>query len=44
MNSGNNGSSLGMAMLTGVALLCLTISLYVRGGAPRPEGRGATGS
>jgi hypothetical protein len=44
VNSGNDGSSLGMAMLTGVALLCMTIGLYVLGGAPRPEGRGATGS
>jgi len=44
VNSGSNGSSLGMAMLTGVALLCMTISLYVLGGAPRPEDRGATGS
>ena len=25
MNSGNNGASLGMAMLTGVALLCSLI-------------------
>src|SRR5580700_4481302 len=43
VNAGNDGSSLGMAMLTGVALLCMTIGLYVLGGAPRPESRGATG-
>jgi hypothetical protein len=40
VGSGSNGSSLGMAMLTGVALLCMTISLYVLGGGPggRPPG------
>ena len=37
VNAGGNGPSLGMAMLTGVALLCMTIGLYVLGGAPRPE-------
>ena len=31
VNSGNDGASLGMAMLTGIALLCMTISLYVLG-------------
>jgi hypothetical protein len=31
VNSGNNGSSLGMAMLTGIALLCMTIGLYLLG-------------
>jgi hypothetical protein len=34
VNSGDDGSSLGMAMLTGIALLCMTISLYVLGSAP----------
>ena len=34
VNSGNDGASLGMAMLTGIALLCMTISLYVLGSAP----------
>jgi len=29
VNSGSNGPSLGMAMLTGVALLCSVLSLYV---------------
>lgn len=37
VNAGGNGPSLGMAMLTGVALLCMTIGLYVLGGAARPE-------
>jgi hypothetical protein len=31
VNSGNNGSSLGMAMLTGIAMLCMTIGLYLLG-------------
>ena len=31
VNSGNDGSSLGMALLTGVALLCLAVTLYVTG-------------
>ena len=35
VNSGDDGASLGMAMLTGIALLCMTIGLYVLGGAPR---------
>jgi hypothetical protein len=34
VNSGGAGASLGMAMLTGIALLCMTISLFVLGGAP----------
>ena len=34
VNSGNDGASLGMAMLTGIALLCMTISLYVLGSSP----------
>ena len=44
VNSGSDGSSLGMAMLTGIALLCMTISLYVLGSVPRPEGRGTATS
>lgn len=32
VNAGNAGSSLGMAMLFGVAMLCMTIGLYVLGG------------
>lgn len=42
VNSGDDGASLGMAMLTGVALLCLTITLYVTGapGAAPPAVRG----
>jgi hypothetical protein len=35
VNSGNDGASLGMALLTGVALLCLAVTLYVTG-APAP--------
>jgi hypothetical protein len=31
VNSGSNGSSLGMAMLTGIAVLCMTIGLYLLG-------------
>jgi hypothetical protein len=31
VNSATNGASLGMAMLTGVALLCLTVILYLTG-------------
>ena len=31
VNSGTSGASLGMAMLTGVALLCLTVNLYLTG-------------
>jgi hypothetical protein len=34
VNAGTSGASLGMALLTGIALLCATISLYVLGGAP----------
>lgn len=34
VNAGDDGSSLGMAMLTGIALLCMTIGLYVLGSAP----------
>ena len=37
VNSGTSGASLGMAMLTGVALLCLTVILYLTG-APGPAG------
>ncbi len=45
VNAGNNGASLGMAMLTGVALLCLTVSLYLTGvpGAAGPAVRGTAG-
>jgi hypothetical protein len=45
VGSGGNGSSLGMAMLTGVALLCLALSLYVTGapGAVPPAVRGTAG-
>lgn len=40
VNAGDDGASLGMAMLTGIALLCMTISLFVLGGGPgdRPPG------
>ena len=31
VNSGNDGASLGMALLTGVALLCLAVTLFVAG-------------
>ena len=31
VNSSTNGASLGMALLTGVALLCLTVNLYLTG-------------
>lgn len=34
VNSGTDGASLSMALLTGIALLCTTVSLYVLGGAP----------
>jgi hypothetical protein len=45
VGSGSNGPSLGMAMLTGVALLCLALSLYVTGapGAAPPAVRGTAG-
>ena len=50
VNSGNDGASLGMALLTGVALLCLAVTLYVTGvsgaarpAVPRTAGRGSTG-
>ena len=45
VNSGSNGASLGMAMLTGVALLCLVVILYVTGapGAAPPAVRGTAG-
>ena len=44
VNSGNDGASLGMAMLTGIALLCLAVTLYVTGmpGAAPPAVRGTT--
>jgi hypothetical protein len=34
VNSDNDGASLGMAMLTGISLLCMTIGLYLLGSAP----------
>ena len=42
VNSSTNGASLGMALLTGVALLCLALTLYVTGapGAAPPAVRG----
>jgi len=45
VNSGNDGASLGMALLTGVALLCLTVILYLTGapGAAPPAVRGTAG-
>ena len=45
VNSGNDGASLGMALLTGVALLCLAVTLYVTGapGAAPPAVRGTAG-
>jgi hypothetical protein len=43
VNAGSNGASLGMALLTGVALLCMTIGLYVLGGPARPGDRGPAG-
>jgi hypothetical protein len=45
VNSGNDGASLGMALLTGVALLCLAVTLYVTAAprAPPPPGPGPTG-
>ena len=45
VNSGNDGASLGMALLTGVALLCLAVILYLTPapGAARPAVRGTTG-
>src|SRR5215469_5168576 len=44
VKSGNDGASLGMAMLTGIALLCLAVTLYVTGtpGAAPPAVRGTT--
>jgi hypothetical protein len=46
VNSGSNGPSLGMAMLTGVALFCLVVTLYLTGnpgGATPPAVRGTAG-
>jgi len=45
VNSGNDGASLGMALLTGLALLCLVVTLFVTGapGAARPAVRGTAG-
>ena len=44
VNSGTNGASLGMALLTGVALLCLAVTLFVAGapGAAPPVVQGTT--
>jgi hypothetical protein len=50
VNKADNGSSMGMAVLTGVALLCLALNLYLTGrpsaaqpGAAPSAGRGGTG-
>jgi hypothetical protein len=45
VDSGSNGPSLGMAILTGVALLCLALSLYLSGapGTAPPAVRGTAG-
>ena len=45
VNKADNGSSMGMAVLTGVALLCLALNLYLTGrpSAAPPAGRGGTG-
>ena len=46
VNSGNDGASASMAMLTGVALICSLISLFVLGsarGAAQHEGRVTSG-
>jgi hypothetical protein len=40
VNSGNNGASLGMALLTAVALACLAVILYLTGGGSRAGGSG----
>ena len=34
VNSSNAGASLGMAMLTGISLFCMTVGLYVLGSTP----------
>ena len=45
VNSGNDGASLGMALLTGVALFCLAVALYLTGApsAAPPAAGGTTG-
>ncbi len=45
VNAGGNGPSLGMALLTAVALLCLALTLYLTGapGAAPPAVRGTAG-
>ena len=46
VNSANNGASLGMALLTGLALACLAVTLYVTGRVPGTgpaPGTGAAG-
>jgi hypothetical protein len=43
VNTGGNGPSLGMALLTGVALLCLALTLYMTGTpAAAPSAAGDT--
>jgi hypothetical protein len=36
VNTGNNGASLGMALLTAVAMLCFLLNLYVLQPSPQP--------
>ena len=36
VNTGNDGASLGMALLTAVALLCSLLNLYVLRPSPQP--------
>jgi hypothetical protein len=45
VNKAGNGSSMGMAVLTGVALLCLALNLFLTGrpNAAPPAGRSGTG-
>jgi hypothetical protein len=42
VNSGSNGASLGMALLTAVALACLAVILYLTGGGPGAGWSGGT--
>ena len=45
VNKADNGSSMGMAVLTGVALLCLALNLFLTGrpNAAPPAGQSGTG-
>ena len=45
VNKADNGASMGMAVLTGVALLCLALNIYLTGrpSAAPPTGQGGTG-